>query len=322
MKWATTGTTWNYKTKLANNIFQVAYNGTNLYVAVGAGGVLYTSPDATTWTSRTSGFSSSGIFSVAYGNNIWVAVGNSGIITTSTDGITWTARTSNLSTNAIYTVRYVNTLFIACANGGAGGSGGIATSTDGITWTKRTTPANGPTNYADVAYGGGYYVAGGQGGSSTNIVYSTDGITWTASTANTTPVYWIGYVNSIWATLKLDGNGGPNYISGAPTGTWNASATELVVTANPNTGASAPGTTGIFGNNIYSLQFGIPTGITNVNLPAVIYGSYNLYSGGYSLTPISTPGTSSNVYINVFYINPSNGQIIIVDNTGRVYTSF
>jgi photosystem II stability/assembly factor-like uncharacterized protein len=59
----------------------VAY-GNGLFVAVGYGGTILTSPDGAGWTKRTSG-TSNGLVGVAYGNNRFVAVGDRGIIFTS-----------------------------------------------------------------------------------------------------------------------------------------------------------------------------------------------------------------------------------------------
>ena len=52
-----------------------------LFVAVGMSGVILTSSDGTTWTSRTSG-SSQGMWNIFYGNSTFVVVANSGTILT------------------------------------------------------------------------------------------------------------------------------------------------------------------------------------------------------------------------------------------------
>lgn len=65
---------------------------TNMYVAVGAGGVILRSTDATTWTAQASP-TTNDLLAVTYGTQ-FVAVGKAGTILTSPDGITWTARTS------------------------------------------------------------------------------------------------------------------------------------------------------------------------------------------------------------------------------------
>ena len=60
-----------------------------LFIAVGQEGVILTSLDGTTWTSRTSG-SSEVIWNIYYENSTFVGVGASGTILTSSDGTTWT----------------------------------------------------------------------------------------------------------------------------------------------------------------------------------------------------------------------------------------
>jgi hypothetical protein len=49
------------------------------------------------WTARTSGTSNWLLFGVTYGNGLFVAVGDGGTILTSPDGVSWTARTSGTS---------------------------------------------------------------------------------------------------------------------------------------------------------------------------------------------------------------------------------
>ena len=63
----------------------------------------YNAPPVT-WTTSTSNFGSTLIYSVAYGNNIWVASGVYGQLRTSTDAITWTTRTSNFGNLNIFSV--------------------------------------------------------------------------------------------------------------------------------------------------------------------------------------------------------------------------
>ncbi len=60
----------------------------NIFVAVGSGGYVMTSPDGITWTARTGG--AYDWQSVAYGNGKFVAVSCNGYVMTSPDGITWT----------------------------------------------------------------------------------------------------------------------------------------------------------------------------------------------------------------------------------------
>lgn len=127
-----------------------------LYVAVGDSGNIYTSPDFSTWTRRTSN-SSSLLWDVCYANNIFVAVGRDKTIVTSPDGITWTRRVYTSGYGDFYRVRYINNQFITAGAGGA-----LMTSADGITWTSITTGITG--DLWCVAMGAGVYVVSGNGG--------------------------------------------------------------------------------------------------------------------------------------------------------------
>ena len=55
----------------SEHLRDVAY-GNSLWVAVGANGTILTSPNGTSWTSRTSG-TSEHLWGVAYADGIWVA---------------------------------------------------------------------------------------------------------------------------------------------------------------------------------------------------------------------------------------------------------
>src|ERR1035437_1316349 len=71
--------------------------GTTL-VAVGAGGVMYSSPDGVTWTATTSPVTSN-LNAAAYNTGIYAAVGDSGAMLYSTDAITWTPQVTGTTQN-------------------------------------------------------------------------------------------------------------------------------------------------------------------------------------------------------------------------------
>lgn len=172
-----TGYQWTSRIQPTSLRFNtIAYNGSNLYVAAGNSGQLYTSPNGITWTSRTSGFGSNDIYKVLYANSLWVAVGIGGTITTSTDGITWTARTSGFAAGLnIHDVHYANSLFVAVGEGGGlTNTGGVTYSSDGITWTRSTgTSALNVATYTGVIYNGSYWIVSANSNSGSNYMYST-----------------------------------------------------------------------------------------------------------------------------------------------------
>ena len=151
--------------------------GNGLFVIVGNGGEIQTSPDAVTWTPRTAGGSYAGAFTGAtYGNGLFVIVGSGGEIQTSPDGTTWTARTADGSYAGIFrAAAYGNSLFTI-----VGDSGEIQTSPDGTTWTARTAAGGYSAAFLGATYGNGLFVIVGTTG---EIQTSPDGTTWTAGTA-------------------------------------------------------------------------------------------------------------------------------------------
>lgn len=197
LKWVTPAsgvTIWTQRLATQSTVFRkVEYNGSNLYVAVGNGGLLYSSPDAITWTSRTSGFGANNIQDVFYGNGLWVAVGDNGTLTTSTDGTTWTARTSNMGTNRIKSVIYANSLWVAVGEGGGTtNTGGIIYSTDGTTWTRKSQSLTVGSTYETVIWNGTNWVVGSDNNTNNHLYASTPSGTWTAGqTGSSTDVYKI-----------------------------------------------------------------------------------------------------------------------------------
>jgi hypothetical protein len=107
LRTSTDAITWTTRTSTlsAGNYaqFRSIVFGNNLWVAGGndnaagggygaTAGVIRTSTDAITWTTRTSNFGATVVETIAFGNNLWVAGGYNGTIRTSTDAITWMTR--------------------------------------------------------------------------------------------------------------------------------------------------------------------------------------------------------------------------------------
>lgn len=322
LKWATpsSGTiNWTNRVNSTTSSIDVLFFANNLYLAAGSGGALYTSSDGITWTSRTSGFGSTRIWSIAYGAGLYVAVGNNGTITTSPDGVTWTARTSNVSTNQLYAVYFANNRFVAVGAGANGGTGGITSSTDGITWTKATTPTTSATILSCVHYGNGYWVT--LGDTNTNQgYYSSNGTTWTAFNSgtggNAVAAY---YSNGYW--FVINDTYTVRVRASDPTSTW---TTLSVNKFGFNYNSSANGGQHCFtvdGNDVYATAGGLFLKQTNLmannrqeNAISVLgyLPSWN-WEGNQSI-PVAA-------FSALTFLRTSAGYVY-ADPQGRIYTTF
>jgi predicted small lipoprotein YifL len=147
------------------------------FVAAGAGGTIVSSPDATTWTAKTSGTTATLYAGASTGISGLVAVGAAGTLITSTDGNTWNAQVSG-TTNHLYAAIYAVGRYVV-----AGANGTLITSLDGLTWQ---TVASGTTrDLRGLAFAvlnpltttqTVVLVAVGAGGT---LLTSNDGLTWT-----------------------------------------------------------------------------------------------------------------------------------------------
>jgi hypothetical protein len=150
----------------STNINALTY-GNNTFVYAGDGGVLATSPDGTTWTTRTSG-TANNINALTYGDETFVYAGDGGVLATSPDGSTWTTRTSGTANN-INALTYANNIFVYAGDGGV-----LATSPDGASWTQRTSGT--VNNINALTYGNNTFVYAGDAGA---LATSPNGSTWT-----------------------------------------------------------------------------------------------------------------------------------------------
>lgn len=171
---------WSIDSSIPVSVVDIAY-GNSIFVTVGNGGAIYTSPDGITWTSRTSG-TTQALNCVVYLNNLFLIGGNSGVILTSSDGITWTLRNPGTSTN-ITGIAWNGTIYAASNSG----NGNVYTSPDTITWTARNTGNN--LGIANLVYGNGAFIFATSGGSNGYVYKSTDGITWTGTLLDTTNAF-------------------------------------------------------------------------------------------------------------------------------------
>jgi hypothetical protein len=146
-----------------------------VFVAVGAGGAMYSSADGITWTALNSGVVSK-LNAVAYRSGTYLAAGDNGTMLYSTDAINWAQQTMS-SANNLNAVAASSALFVA-----VGANGTIVSSPDGITWTAAAN--SGTTNdlYQVIFSPTGLWVAVGANGT---LLTSTDASTWTAVNSGT-----------------------------------------------------------------------------------------------------------------------------------------
>ena len=165
------------------------YATTGTYLALGARGVKYQSPDGLNWTPITTGSDTTNWKSAAYafpGTTIqkFVGVGAAGSVVYSTDLVTWNPAPTALTASAGNDLNAVaSSLNLVVA---VGNNGSIVRSTDGITWVAANTLPSSPHLYA-VAYttvpSGNVWVAVGAGGA---VFVSADAATWIAVSSGTT----------------------------------------------------------------------------------------------------------------------------------------
>ena len=162
----TPNSTWTSRGDVltGSRTFDISYDGSSYWVAVGADHkIAYSTSPTTSWTSATAASPFAGtILGVEYGNGYWVAVGASGELATchGAPSGTWTLHgTSSFgASDAIRGIAYGNNAWVA-----VGDDNKIATCHGAPTgtWTQRTTPFDGTGYLGLVRYYNGYWVCAG-----------------------------------------------------------------------------------------------------------------------------------------------------------------
>lgn len=173
---STDGRAWQTRTSPSRRMMTGLTYGKGLYVAVGEGEAIITSPDALNWTLRgTASVAKFDLAAVAFGNNRFLAVGGVGTSYYSDDGIVWQARPAGI---VFVDVKFINGKFVILGYNPGGGAS-VFTSTDGVTWSAGS-PLASVVASRGIAFGNGKYLVGGIASDGfTRIFQSTDASVWT-----------------------------------------------------------------------------------------------------------------------------------------------
>lgn len=219
-------------------------NNNGLWVAVGEGSRIVSSPDgnvwtAATWTAPITVTTFNDVRDVAYNNGVWIAVGyGSASIAKSTDGKNWSGVTAFTGGTAL-AVAYGNGVWVVTYGGGSI----IVRSTDGgASWNAVLAgslggfKAGGCVAYGEDGAGNGRWVAGGLSYTTgPKIVFSSDnGASWTAAAnaAGITAGHSVAYGqdgagNKRWVIV---GEGGSKIAYSSNGSDWTAAASNGGVT--------------------------------------------------------------------------------------------
>ena len=201
-RYSDNGITWTSIAGINLSAQDVYHNGTDLWVAVGNGGIIHSSPDGITWTARTSGVAAT-LTGVHFADGLWVAVGVLGTVVTSPDGITWTDRTATSgTTQQITEVNFFNGKFYYVGLLQTVGENTAAGIVAGTTWTLRA--ANVTSTLIGIATNGSRLLICGSAGA---IATSDNGINFTPRTGNNATLNGAAFGNGTYVVVGNAVNG-------------------------------------------------------------------------------------------------------------------
>ncbi|NIM17526.1 MAG: hypothetical protein GTO45_36395 [Candidatus Aminicenantes bacterium] len=172
------GIDWTIMPRNTTNQFSVIYEAADSqFVVVGDREYIATSSNGINWVQRKFNLSKPALWGIASDGTTYVAVGDKGTVFTSTDGATWTQRNSG-TTARLFDVVYGEERFVAVAINGF-----YSSSDSGVTWQNHGSA----TGLISVTYGNGTFVAGGKNG----VIYTSDnGINWTKRSTGVINYFW------------------------------------------------------------------------------------------------------------------------------------
>jgi hypothetical protein len=310
------GQVWTYSgIGAAPDLEDVAY-GSNLFVAIGSVGAIYSSPDAITWTLRVPpGGPGAGTFrGIAYANGRFIAVGLlSYPVIYSDDGITWFTPTVP-PTGPCEDVAYGNGVWIA-----VGTSRTRVSSDNGVTWTTGITDSALSTA-SGITFGNGIFciVTTGTVTTDGNILTTVDGTSISnVFTALSDYFSAIAFGNQTFVALDVNGR----VFTSTDATSWTLSRSEI-------DGSQWSSLT--FGNGRF-IAVALTTGVNNVmysisgtewiqisDAPdyswfGVTYGNGLYVAVGYDGATMYSSSAGAGVFASAIYSDPNNiGQTWIM----------
>ena len=197
---STNGSDWISRDPgMLSSPYKIAF-GNEVFVSVGAGGRIWSSPDAMTWTEAATGSASKAFWDLGFADGLFVAVGDPSAIYTSNDGQLWTLRTTNIF-SSFQSVTHGRGKFFTVGSGG-----GVLESRDGTNWVARN---RGPQpRLLNCTYADGRFVAVGGGGGDVGsfILTSDDGFSWRAQPfPDVTYLRGVAYGNGMFVAAGATG---------------------------------------------------------------------------------------------------------------------
>jgi hypothetical protein len=176
----------------------VVWSG-SLFVAVGYGGKIVTSPDGITWTTRNSG-TTQRLNGVYWDGSRFLAVGDGATILSSANGTSWSTVQTGADDVWLLAVSYSGTRYVAVGNLYPSYAAYMLTSVDGVTWTEIPGVPQSSRYPSGVTWSGQLFVASASAVGFPNeaaVLVSQDGLTWvevlvSADSPTTLCVLWDG----------------------------------------------------------------------------------------------------------------------------------
>lgn len=293
-------TPWTAVTPVTTqDLWSVCYgqsNRQNVFVAVGTGGTILTSPDGAEWTAQSSG-TNVWLVAVNYCDGLYIAVGDQGTILTSPDAVNWTLQVQGgARLNAVAQVPGSDWIIAV------GQDGAALTSNDGVHWSTEnlgtTDWVHGLYVTADAPYS---VTAVGQAGT---VVTSTSGSQFTVTNAGTANdlqgTDLIGFPAGV-ATFIVGNEG---YLATDDPAPWVQLPTP--VTANLNAIVQSPNITG-----------GAPTQVVIVGDGGTTIAATSPASS-YALDWVVIPPATTN---NLLGVCATSSLVVAVGQAGTILTS-